>query len=117
MPDEVLSSEHSLVIKPVGCRTMESIRARLCRKHRLQSGSAAIFARESVYLNTGFLNGVGLRSQIQHALPDPAGDVESVYDILIIVLALSVCARINLQFGRVVVDTRSGTAGCAGSEA
>src|ERR1035437_7623624 len=72
--------------------------------------------RKGVYLNAGLLNGVGLRRQVQYALPDSTGDIQAVNDVLIVVLALTVCACINLLLSGVVVDAGGRAAGCAGPQ-
>ena len=76
-----------------------------------------MFHRKRIYLYAGFLDGFGLRSQVQHALTDSAGHVETVDDVLVVVLALAVGAGIHLLFGGVIVDAGSRTSGCAGAQA
>jgi len=86
------------------------------REDCLQAGRATMLYRKRVYLNAGLLNGVGLRSQVQYALPDSTGHVQAVNDVLIVVLSLAVCACVNLLFSGVVVDARGRTTGGAGSQ-
>ena len=96
---------------------MELIRAGLRGEDGLQTGGAAVFHRKRVHLHAGFLDGFRLRREVQHALPDAAGDVQSVDDVLVVVLALAVGAGVHLLFGGVVVDAGGRAAGCAGAEA
>ena len=86
---------------------MEPVCAGFGRKDGLQSGGATVFARKRVDLNTGFLNCIRLRSQVQNALANSAGDVQAINNVLIVVLALAVGAGVNLRFGREVVHAGS----------
>jgi hypothetical protein len=72
---EVLAGEHTLVIEIIRHRTMESVRTGLSSEHRLQPGSAAVFARKRIDLNTRFLDRFRLGGQIQNALTNAAGHV------------------------------------------
>src|SRR6266853_96718 len=86
---EVLPSVHSLVIEKVRGGTVVPVRARFGCKNSLHSSSAAVLARKRVDMNTGFLNGVRLRGQIQDALANSTGHVMPIHNVLIVVLALA----------------------------
>src|SRR5713101_6446809 len=100
---EVLPRVHSLIIEKVRGGTVVPVGAGFGGKNGLQSGSAAVLARKGVDLDTGFLDGIRLGGQIQHALANSASHVESIHDVLIVVLALTVGAGIDLLFGGEVV--------------
>ncbi len=77
---------------------MKRVGARLCREDCLQTGRATMLNRKRIDLNAGFLNGLWLWRQIQYPLPDSAGDVQAVNDVLVVVLALTIRACVNLLF-------------------
>ena len=72
--------------------------------------------REGVDLHAGFLDGLWLRGQVQYSLPDSAGHVETINYVLIVVLPLSVRARVHLLFRGVVVHAGCRTSGGAGPQ-
>src|SRR5689334_24366040 len=100
---EVLPCEHSLVIEKVRGGTVVPVSAGPGGKNGLEPGSATVLARKGIYLDTGFLDGVRLGGQIQHALANSAGHVEPIHNVLIVVLALAVGTGVNLLFGREIV--------------
>ena len=88
---------------------MKRVRTGFRGEHRDQPGSAAMLHRIRIDLDTGFLNRLRVRGKIQDPLPDAAGDVETIDDVLIVVLALAICAGIDLLFRRKIVDSRGRT--------
>src|ERR1700757_1277007 len=95
---EMLVRVHSLIIEPVGRGTVESVGARPRRENRLQSCGATVLHRKRIHLNTRLLNRLRLRSQIQNSLTNSAGDVKTIDYVLIVVLALTIRAGIDLLF-------------------
>src|SRR5690348_4133235 len=93
---EMLAGKHLLVVEVIFSRTMELVRSRPCGKHGLQTGGATIFTAECIDLNAGFLDRGRLRRKIQYALADSAGYVQAINNVLVIVLALTVRAGVNL---------------------
>ena len=89
------------------------VRARSGGKHGLQAGGAAVLARKCIDLNAGFLDRVGLWGQIQDALANSTGHVEPIHHILIVILPLTVGARVHLLFGGEIVYARPRTTGRA----
>ncbi len=89
---------------------MEFIRARSRGESCYDSGGAAVFARKSIHLNTGFLDRVWSRGQVQDTLPDSAGHVEAINHILIVIRSLPVGAGVNRFFRRKVIWAGSGCA-------
>ena len=92
---------------------MELIRAGFRSKHSLQPCGAAVFTTECVDLNAGFLDSFRLRGQIQDPLPNAAGYIQAIYNVLVIILTLTVRAGVNLLFCGEVVHARGWTPGCA----
>jgi hypothetical protein len=113
-PGEVSRREHLLVVEPVGRFAVELFRSGLGGHHLLHSGRPAVFARICIDLDGALLDRFGIRGEIEDALPDAAGDVESVDDEHVRHLTLAVGAGIHLRLGRVVVDAGAGRAGFAG---
>ena len=67
----------------------------------------SIFDRKRVDLNVGFLNRVGVRREVHDALPNGAGDVESIHDPHIRNCALTVDTNVEGRFRRKVVHAGS----------
>src|SRR5262245_39791195 len=93
---------------------MKLVAAGLAGARHLNGTGAAIFRRKSVDLNGGFLDRIGIRCEIQHALPNTAIDIESIHNELITHGSLAVRAYIDGGFGRVVVNSGTGRSTAAG---
>ena len=104
---------HLLVIEVIADQAVKLVGARFRRAHHLDGAAPAVLDRIGVDLNARLLDGVGIRRQVQDALPDTTGDVETVDDELVGHRPLAVRADVHGRFRGVVVDARSGCAGAA----
>ena len=86
---------------------MKAVRARPRRKQGLQARSATVLHGVCIYLDAGFLNGLRLRRDVQNALPNSTRYVQTINNVLVVVLTLAVRAHVDLFFRREIVRTRS----------
>src|ERR1700722_20372170 len=75
----------------------------------LDGTGATVLHAEGVWLNGDFLNRIRIRSQVQHARPNVAGDVHSIHHVHVSNTAASVRAGIDLRLSRIVISRRART--------
>src|SRR5882757_462400 len=101
---------HLLIVEVVAGQTVELIGTRLGCLRDLEAAAAAVLHRKCVYLNVQFLDEIGVGGKVQNALPNGAGDIQSIDDPHIRDRALAIDADVYGLFGGEVVQARARSA-------